>query len=196
MVSPLVTFPAARQDGGVQTLDLVRDSLSRVHALIPAVLDGLTGEDLLWRPDSEANSIGWLVWHLTRVEDDHMAALGHIEQAWAADGWYQRFGLPYVKTAHGFRMTPTEVGMFNTRDTRLLNGYAAAVWLQTQAILDSLTEDDVEVVIDPRYTPPVTVGVRLVSVLVETSQHIGQAGYVRGLRERTLGISSGWAGTA
>jgi hypothetical protein len=196
MVSPLVTFPAARQDGGVQTLDLVRDSLSRVHALIPAVLDGLTGEDLLWRPDSEANSIGWLVWHLTRVEDDHMAALGHIEQAWAADGWYQRFGLPYVKTAHGFRMTPTEVGMFNTRDTRLLNGYAAAVWLQTQAILDSLSKDDVEVVIDPRYTPPVTVGVRLVSVLVETSQHIGQAGYVRGLRERTLGISSGWAGTA
>ena len=180
----------------MQTLDLVRESLSRVHALIPAVLDGLTGEDLLWRADPEANSIGWLVWHLTRIEDDHLAALGHIEQAWTADGWYQRFGLPYVKTVHGFRMTPTEVGMFNTRDARLLSGYAAAVWLQVQSVLDSLTDDDVDRVIDQRYTPPVTIGIRLASVMVETAQHIGQAGYVRGLRERTLGVSSGWAGTA
>jgi len=180
----------------VQTLDLVRDSLSRVHALIPAVLDGLSGDDLLWRPDAEANSIGWLIWHLTRIEDDHLAALGNVEQVWSGDGWYQRFGLPYVKSAHGFRMTPTEVGMFNTRDARLLDGYAAAVWGQVQSILSSLTDDDVDEVVDRRYTPPVTVGVRLSSVVVETSQHIGQAGYLRGLRERRLGINSGWAGTA
>lgn len=180
----------------MQTLDLVRDSLGRVHALIPAVLDGLGGDDLLWRPDPEANPIGWLIWHLTRIEDDHMAALGHLEQVWSADGWYQRFGLPYVKTAHGFRMTSTEVGLFNTRDARLLSGYAAAVWKQTESILDTLTEDDVDQVIDRRYTPPVTIGIRLSSLLVETSQHVGQAGYVRGLRERTVGINSGWAGTA
>jgi len=180
----------------VQTLDLVRDSLSRVHALVPAVLDGLSGDDLLWRPDAEANSIGWLIWHLTRIEDDHLAALGNVEQVWSGDGWYQRFGLPYVKSAHGFRMTPTEVGMFNTRDARLLDGYAAAVWGQVQSILSSLTDDDVDEVVDRRYTPPVTVGVRLSSVVVETSQHIGQAGYLRGLRERRLGINSGWAGTA
>ncbi len=180
----------------MQTLDLVRDSFGRVHALIPAVLDGMGGDDLLWRPDAEANPIGWLIWHLTRIEDDRLAELSHLEQVWSSDGWYQRFGLPYVKTANGFRMTPTEVGLFNTRDTRFLNGYAAAVWHQTQAILGSLTEDDLDQVIDRRYTPPVTVGIRLASVLVETSQHVGQAGYVRGLRERTLGINSGWAGTA
>jgi hypothetical protein len=196
MLSPLVTFPRARQDGLMQTLDFVRDSLSRVHDLIPAVLDGLSGDDLLWRPDPEANSLGWLIWHLCRIEDDHLAALGHIEQVWTGDGWYQRFGLPYVKTAQGFRMTPTEVGMFNTRDARLLSGYAAAVWSQTGAILESLTDDDVDTVIDRRWTPPVTIGIRLASVVVETSQHVGQAGYVRGLRERTVGINSGWAGTA
>jgi hypothetical protein len=92
-------------------------------------------------------------------------------------------------------MTPTEVGMFNTLDARLLSGYAAAVWLQVQSVLDSLTDDD-DRVIDRRYTPPVTIGIRLASVMVETAQHVGQAGYVRGLRERALGLSSGWAGTA
>ncbi len=176
-------------------LDLVRDSLGRVHELIPAVLDGLTGEDLLWRPDPEANSIGWLVWHLTRIEDDHLARLANVEQAWTADGWYQRFGLPYLKAAQGFRMTPVEVGAFNVTETSLLNGYAAATWQQAQAILGSL-DGRVDEVIDTRYTPPVTVGARLVSVIVETAQHVGQAGYLRGLRERSRGINSGWAGTA
>lgn len=180
----------------MQTLDVIRDSLGRVHELIPAILDGLSGDDLLWRPDPEANSIGWLVWHLTRIEDDHLAHLGGVEQAWTADGWYQRFGLPYLKQAHGFRMTPVEVGAFNVTETSLLNGYAAATWAQTQAVLASVGDDRLDEVIDSRYTPPVTVGVRLVSVLVETAQHIGQAGYVRGLRERSQGINSGWAGTA
>lgn len=179
----------------MQTLDVVRDSLGRVHQLIPAILDGLTGPDLLWRPDPEANSIGWLIWHLTRIEDDHIAVLGGVEQAWT-DGWYQRFGLPYIRQAHGFRMTPVEVGAFNVTETALLSGYAAATWEQTQAVLSSLPEDRLDEVIDTRYTPPVTVGVRLVSVMVETAQHVGQAGYLRGLRERSMGINSGWAGTS
>lgn len=179
----------------MQTTDLVRDALGRVHQLIPAILDGLSGDDLLWRPDPEANSLGWLIWHLTRIEDDHLAALGGIGQAWESDGWYQRFGLPYLKSAHGFRMTPVEVGAFNVTDPALLNGYAAATWAQAQAVIESL-EDRVDEVVDARYTPPVTVAVRLVSVVVETAQHVGQAGYLRGLRERSIGINSGWAGTA
>ena len=180
----------------MQPIDLIRDSLGRVHELIPAVLDGLDGDDLLWRPDPEANSIGWLIWHLTRIEDDHLAKLVELEQVWGSAGWYQRFGLPYIKGAHGFNMTPVEVGLFNARDTALLNGYAADVWQQTQQILEQFTATDLDRVIDTRYTPPVTVGVRLVSVMVEAAQHVGQAGYLRGLRERSLGVSSGWAGIA
>ena len=180
----------------MDSLDIVRDSLGRVHELIPAVQDGLSGDDLLWRPDPEANSIGWLIWHLTRIEDDHVAHLGGVDQVWTSDGWCQRFGLPYLRQAHGFRMTPVEVGAFNVTDTALLNGYAAATWAQTRALLDSLSPERLDEVIDARYTPPVTRGVRLVSVMVETAQHVGQAGYLRGLRERSVGINSGWAGTA
>ncbi len=180
----------------MQATDIVRDALRRVHQLIPAVLDGLDGDDLLWRPEPEANSIGWLVWHLTRTEDDHLAQLAGTDQVWTSAGWYERFGLPYLKAAHGFSMSPVEVGMFNARDTALLNGYAADVWAQSQQLLDTLTAADLDRVVDRRYTPPVTVGARLVSVVVETAQHVGQAGYVRGLRERAIGVSSGWSGVA
>lgn len=180
----------------MQAVDLVRDALGRVHEVIPAVLDGLERGDLLWRPDAEANPIGWLIWHLTRIEDGHMAQLGGLEQVWIAGGWHQAFGLPYLKSVNGFGMTPPEVGLFNVQDATNLNGYAAAVWAQSQQVLADITEDDLHRIIDPRYTPPVTVGVRLVSVVAETAQHVGQAGYLRGMRERTLGVSSGWAGTA
>ncbi len=43
---------------------------------------------------------------------------------------------------------------------------------------------DLDVVVDERWDPPVTLGVRLVSVVNEVNQHVGQAAYVRGLLER------------
>ncbi len=180
----------------MKTTDLVLDSLGRVHELIPAVLDGLTLADIAWRPDPEANPIGWLIWHLTRIEDDHLAAIDDREQVWTAEGWHPRFRLPYPRKAHGFRMAPDEVGLFRVADLGLLTGYAAAVFAQSSQIVSGLTDSDLDRVLDARYTPPVTVGIRLVSVMVETAQHVGQAGYLRGLRERGAGSRSTWAGTA
>lgn len=164
------------------TTDLVLESLERVHELVPTVLDGLDREDVLWRPDPDANSIGWLVWHLTRVEDDHLAHLGDVDQVWPA--WADRFALPYPVKAHGYGMSSDEVGAFDVSSPDLLVGYAAAVAEQARAVVGSLSEDDLATVIDTRWNPPVTVAVRLVSVMVETAQHIGQAAYVKGLRER------------
>ncbi len=179
----------------MRTLEFVHDSLDRVHELIPAVLDGLGRGDLLWRPDAEANPLGWLIWHLLRVEDDHLAQLADSEQVWLTEGWQQDYSLPYPKAATGYGMTPAEVGLFSVPDTDPLVGYAGAVWQRSRQILDGLDADDLDRVVDTRYTPPVTMAVRLVSVVVETAQHVGQAAYVRGLRERSLGMSSGWAGT-
>ncbi|MBK9696029.1 MAG: DUF664 domain-containing protein [Propionibacteriaceae bacterium] len=176
------------------TTDLALDALGRVHELVPAVLDGLSPADVTWRADPEANPIGWLVWHLLRVEDDHLATLGGVPQVWLADGWHQRFGLPYPKGAHGFGMSSAEVALFSISDTALLTGYAEAVAAQSRRIVTALTEADFARIVDTRFTPPVTLAVRLVSVMVETAQHIGQAGYVRGLLERRQGRDSGWAG--
>ena len=177
----------------MMTTEIVLDSLGRVHELVPAVLKGLDRDDLRWRPEAGSNPIGWLIWHLTRAEDDHLADLGGRPQVWQT-GWRERFGLPYADDAVGFGMTAEEVGAFDVPDVSLLVDYSAAVAEQTRQVLSTFTEADYEKIVDTRWDPPVTGAVRLVSVMVETAQHIGQAAYLRGLRERTIGRDTGWGG--
>jgi hypothetical protein len=91
-------------------------------------------------------------------------------------------------------MAPAEVAQFAVARVEDLVGYARDVATQSRQIVGALSEADFDTVIDTRWDPPVTVGVRLVSVMVETAQHMGQAGYLRGLRERAMGRTSAWAG--
>ena len=177
----------------MRSIEIIRDSLGRVHELIPAVLDGLDADDLSWRPDADSNPMGWLVWQLCRAEDGSLAKLGATEQVWLTGGWQERFGLPYEPAAGGFGQRSDEVGQFSV-PTDLLAGYAAAVADQTGRVLDGLTDEDLDRVIDTHWDPPVTVGIRIVSIMVETAQHIGQVAYLKGLRERTKGVESGWRG--
>ncbi len=160
------------------------DGFDRVHELVPAVVEGLTSDDLAWRPDQDANPIGWLLWHLLRVEDDHLADLAGSEQVWTRDGWSIRFALPYDESDIGFGQDSHQVGQFFVKDPTVLIGYDEAVHARTHEIVSRLTEADFERVVDDSYDPPVTIGARLVSVVNDTTQHIGQASYVRGLLER------------
>lgn len=178
----------------MQPTDVYLDSLDRVHELIPAVLDGLTVQDITWRPDPGSNPMGWLIWHLLRALDDHVSHIGDRETVWLADGWQQRFGLPYEPTASGFGMTGEQVGQFRIDDLGLLTGYAEAVRAMSREVIGGLGTDDLDRVIDTRWDPPVTIAIRLTSVVVEVAQHIGQAAYLRGMRERAVGADSGWQG--
>lgn len=178
----------------MRTTQLALDSLGRVHELIPAVLDGLTTADVLWRPDPGANSIGWLIWHLTRAEDAMISSLAGSEQEWVTGKWDETFDLPYSPKAGGFGMSSEDVGRFTVPDPDVLRQYAEAVGAFAVEVLSTLTDADLDRVIDESYTPPVTVGVRLVSIMVETAQHMGQAAYLRGMRERAVGATSDWHG--
>ncbi len=179
----------------MRTTDFALDALGRVHELIPAAIADLTPEDLRWRPDPGSNPMGWLIWHLLRVEDSHVAGLAIIDQVWAS-GWREKFDLPYKPSASGYGMSSEDVSAFTVSDPGVLVEYADAVWQQTREILGSLTDDDYERIVDKNWDPPVTLGVRLVSVINDTTQHIGQVGYVRGLLERSKGTDSGWKGYA
>jgi hypothetical protein len=163
--------------------DLLADALGRVRAQMPELVEGLGDDDLAWRPDPEANSIAWLVWHLTRIEDDHVSNAAGIEQAWVADGWAERFGLPFDMREHGYSMSPRDVGKVRVSGD-LLAGYYEAVAARTATYVGTLEPDDLDRVIDEAWDPPVTVGVRLVSVVNEVNAHLGQAQYLRGLLER------------
>jgi len=73
---------------------LLTESFGRIPDLARRAVTGLTSEQLVARPGPDANPIAWLVWHLTRVQDDHVADLAGTEQVWTADGWARRFDLP------------------------------------------------------------------------------------------------------
>jgi len=162
------------------------DALTRVREQVPIVVGGLHEDDLVWRPDPDANSIAWLVWHLTRVADDHVADVAGTEQVWTSEGWYERFGLPFPTAAHGYGHSSAEVAAVRA-SADLLAGYHDAVAEAVLAYVGTLTPSDLDRVVDERWDPPVTLGVRLVSVVNDLTQHLGQAAYVRGLLERRDG---------
>jgi hypothetical protein len=155
-----------------------------VREVVHGVVDGLTPEDLSFRVAGEANSIAWLVWHLTRVQDDHLAAAFDVEQVWTARGWAERFALPLPVIDTGYGHRPQDVAAVTVASGELLLGYHDAVCAQTLAVLAPLSPADLERIVDERWDPPVSLGVRLVSVLSDDLQHAGQAAYVRGLLDR------------
>lgn len=164
--------------------ELLIDAFDRVRQGTRRVLEGLSGDALTWRPDPAANSIGWLVWHLARVQDAQVAEVAGTEQVWRTGGWEERFGLPYEAGATGYGHAPEEVGRFPAVAVDLLTGYLDATHEATVAFLRGLGDDDLGEIVDRRWDPPVTLGVRLVSILGDDLQHLGQAAYVRGLAER------------
>jgi hypothetical protein len=164
-------------------MDLLSDAFGRVHESVQAVLDGLTDDELRHRPGPEANPIGWLVWHLARVQDDHVADVGGHEQVYVADGFVDRFDLPYDAGSIGYGHSSDDVAAF-AAPAELLAAYASAVHERTLAYLATITADDLDCVVDEQWDPPVTLGARLVSVVNDDTQHVGQAAYVRGLLGR------------
>jgi uncharacterized damage-inducible protein DinB len=162
---------------------LLVDAFGRVRGSVNEAVEGLDEDQLAFRPDANANSIAWLVWHLTRVQDDHIADVAGGEQMWTVGGWVERFRLPFDVNAIGYGHSSREVGEVRaTAD--MLTGYHDAVHRATVDYVGTLEDADYERVVDERWDPPVTLAVRLLSVVNDTSQHVGQAAYVRGLVTR------------
>jgi uncharacterized protein DUF664 len=164
------------------TAALLLDGFDRVRGSVHDTLGGIATDTLLYRPGADANSIAWLVWHLTRIQDDHVAAVAGIEQVWTAQGWAKRFGLPFTDDATGYGHSSDEVAAVRA-PADLLAGYHDAVYAQTCEYVERLTDIDLDHVVDRRWDPPVTLAVRLVSVIADDLEHAGQAAYVRGLIE-------------
>jgi uncharacterized damage-inducible protein DinB len=160
--------------------ELLVDALGRVRETVHSAVDGLTDEQLAYRIDGRSNSIAWLVWHLTRVQDDHIAGVAGSEQVWTRGGWYDRFGLPFAPEEHGYGQSSDAVAAVRV-PADLLIGYHDAVHEQSVAYLRTLSGADLDRVVDEHWDPPVTLGVRLVSVVNDATQHVGQASFVRGL---------------
>jgi hypothetical protein len=166
----------------VNVNELLLEAFDRLPGLVRSAVDGLTPRQLRWVPAPGANSVGWLVWHLTRIQDDHVAELLDQDQVWVTGGWAGRFELEPDPSNTGYGHTSEDVAAVRPVSSKALVEYYETVADRTRDMLVSLTPQDLDRVVDRRWDPPVTLGVRLTSVLMDDAQHVGQAAYVRGLQ--------------
>ncbi|MEU6038205.1 DUF664 domain-containing protein [Actinomadura sp. NPDC047616] len=160
---------------------LLTDAFGRIREVVHQAVDGLSPQQLAYRAGEDANSIAWLVWHLTRIQDDHIADVAGLPQVWTSKGWAERFGLPFDAADTGYGHSSDQVAAVQVESGELLTGYHDAVYQQTISYVETLTDDDLPLVVDRSWDPPVTLAVRLVSVISDDLQHAGQAAFVRGL---------------
>jgi hypothetical protein len=165
----------------VNVSDVLIEAFDRLPDLVRSAVDGLTPEELAWSPAPGANPVGWLVWHLTRVQDHHVAELLGRDQVWVSGDWAGRFGLDADPSDTGYGHSAEQVAGVRPDSSQVLVDYHAAVAARTRDLLREVTPGDLDRVVDQRWDPPVTLGVRLVSILNDDVQHVGQAAYVRGL---------------
>jgi hypothetical protein len=163
---------------------LLLEIYGRIPPLVESAVDGLTAEQLATPPAPGANTIAWLVWHLTRVQDHHVAELLGSEQIWTSGDWAARCGLDPDPNNTGYGHGPEQVLLVRPETPEVLLGYLDAVQQRTNGMLEGLSPDDLDRVVDGRWDPPVTMGVRLVSIADDCMQHAGQASYVRGILTR------------
>jgi len=168
----------------VTVADLLADAFGRIREEVHAAVDGLSADDLTYQPDPDSNSIGWLIWHLLRVADDHLADASGAGQVWTDDGWADRFGLDLDPADTGYGHGPGQVAKVTVTSAELLTGYGDAVIQRALDYVRGLSDPDLDRIVDRRWDPPVTLGVRLISVISDDLQHAGQAAYLRGLLPR------------
>jgi hypothetical protein len=145
----------------------------------------LSAEQLVQQPGPGANPIGWLVWHLARVQDAQVAELIDADQLWVTGDWAASFGLDPDPADHGYGHTPAQVLAVRPVSADAVLGYLDAVTTRTDEMLAGLTPGELDRIVDEHWDPPVTLGVRLISIADDCIQHAGQAAYVRGLLEST-----------
>lgn len=168
-------------DAAVQ--ELLRDAFTRLIEHVDELTEDLTEDQAGYRPSPNANSIGWLIWHSARVQDIQLAPIAGIEQVWLDEGWVDRFGLDLPRNDTGYGHGPDEVAKVRA-PVDLLAGYYHAVNKATLEFVAQVTAEDLARVVDKNWDPPVTASARLVSIIDDCAQHLGQAAYLRGILPR------------
>jgi hypothetical protein len=168
----------------VNSSEVLVDAFGRVHGVVHNTVEGLSTERLTFRAGPAANTIAWLVWHLTRIQDDHVAGVAGTDQVWTKDGWAGRFDLPFEETDTGFGHDSDDIAALQV-EADLLLAYHDAVHAASIDYVSRLSAEELDAIVDERWDPPVTLGVRLISVINDDMQHAGQAAFVKGLAERS-----------
>jgi len=160
--------------------DIIVASLNQSQGYLNRSLEGLTQEDVAWRPTDECNSIAFILWHFAQVEDFFVnRVIRQKPRLYDSDGWAGRLGTPANESGYGY--TVEQLRAWPVPDLGLLRAYADAVRKSTLDFLEQLPpEKTVELARPDR--PPDTIGGILSRIATEIALHTGQIDYLRGQR--------------
>lgn len=164
---------------------LLQEAFCRLDEHVEAVCDGLDAAWLHKTVVPGTNPIGWLLWHQARQHDAQIAHAFGSEQVWTTGEWPVLFHTDPAPRNLGYGHTPEQVAEVRPESVEVVLGYQRAVNARTMGLLERVNEAALAEVFDTRWNPPVTRGVRIVSVLDDAVQHCGQAKYLRGLLDRS-----------
>lgn len=165
----------------MEVSSLLIELYDRIPPLARQAIRDLSIDQLTEAPAPGANTIAWLIWHLARVQDHHLSQVLDEDQIWVGGEWARQFGLAPDPSNTGYGHAADEVSAVRPERPEVLLDYLDVVFDRTRTMLRGLVASDLDRVVDRRWDPPVTLGVRLVSVADDSLQHVGQAAYARGL---------------
>jgi Protein of unknown function (DUF664) len=175
-------MPSDENKADAAAQELLRDAFTRLIEHVDELTGDLSDEVSNYRPTPTANSIAWLIWHSARVQDIQLADIAGVEQVWTRDGWVDRFGLDLPRNDTGYGHSPQDVAKVRA-SAQLLSGYYHAVHEFSLEYVTRITAAELSRVVDTNWDPPVTASARLVSIVDDCAQHLGQAAYLRGIAQ-------------
>lgn len=179
---------AAGHSRDMDAIDVLSDLAARPLQALDYFWADLHPSRINDRPGGHPNSIAWLLWHSARETDAQIAPLAATQEIWTAQGFAQRFGfdgqdLGALDMGYGQDRAAAEaITVPATHEGKhLLREYLEAVYEHLGEWISTLDESDLDRVIDRGYDPPVTLGVRVISVIDDAAQHVGQAAHIAGM---------------
>lgn len=167
--------------GPMNSIEILTDMAQRPVDAAKRLPD-LSPEQLNAHPAGHPNSIAWLLWHSGREVDVQLSDLTGAVQQW--ERFRATFALGDIGDTVGLGHSPEEAEQITATDAQLLIDYLEATLTALRTYVTGLSEADLGEVIDDNWTPPVTRGARLVSIVDDAAVHVGQAAYAAGSLSR------------
>jgi hypothetical protein len=158
--------------------------LDRARQVTMKAIDGMTYDEMKWRPGPGANSIGIIFFHQARFED--ICVQSRIQgkpQVWEMERWYKRLNMSADN--EGAHYTVEQVNAFRVPEPKELSAYSSAVRDRTVEYLHTMTADQFDRLIKLQ-RGEVSISSAFAFIVVHTSEHAGDISYLRGL-QRGLG---------
>ncbi len=164
----------------MQLIEALIKSLQQSQGYLTKALDGLTQEEAAWSPAAESNSIAFILWHMTRVEDFFFIRVIQREvELYEAEGWREKLGTPAKDT--GFEYTLEQLRAWPVPKLEIIRGYYKSVRKRTLALLNSIAPERLSELARPDRSPD-SIGDILCRVTTEIALHTGQIAYLRGIK--------------